>query len=171
MQQEKSLWICVSNLWSRVYGLRFLTTWFLGYFTAYVNHKCYLVSDEITHGRLIWKDRLVFSFPAFLFSFRENTDRGIGRLLREWKTFTLNASRTVYFSSCFASLFWPILWQKINVIQTLCIMKQRSRSKGTWLLKTKSKAKIIGDNESLGRIGKDYICVHFLQQLRKIEAQ
>jgi len=37
------------------------------------------------------------------------------------------------------------------------------------VLKTKFKAKIIGDNESLGRIRKDYICEHFMQQLRKIE--
>jgi hypothetical protein len=38
------------------------------------------------------------------------------------------------------------------------------------MLKTKFKAKVIGDNESLERIGKDYICERFLQQLRKVEA-
>lgn len=69
MQQEKSLWICVSSLWSRDYGLRFLTPWFLSYFTAYIKHKCYLVSEEITHGKLIWKDRLVFSSPGFFLQF------------------------------------------------------------------------------------------------------
>lgn len=75
MLQDKSLWIRVSNLCPRDYVLRFLTTWFLSNLTGCIKHKCYLVSDEIKHGKLILKDRLVFAFQVyFSVSVRGYTD-------------------------------------------------------------------------------------------------